>query len=196
MSITVVIPTHPQRISNGMLDRAVRSVWRQELLPDVLIVEIDKHKQGAAITRDRGLMKVETTWVAFLDSDDEFMPDHLSKLLQCAEETGSDYVYSWFAAAGHADPFPEFYQKPWDDENPHITTITTLVTTELAQDIGFGEYLTPDEASVSDEDWRFTLGCIDRNAKITHLPERTWVWYQHGWNTGGHPTQGDATKPL
>src|SRR3546814_16209717 len=35
-------------------------------------------------------------WIAFLDDDDEFLPDHLRKLVEHAEATDADVVYPWF----------------------------------------------------------------------------------------------------
>lgn len=181
--VTVVTPYHAKREQNGMLRRAVESVTRQTI-PCLMIMEEDTRREGAALTRQRGLEKVRTPWTAFLDSDDELDPDHLEKLLRCAEETGADYVYPWFRVVGGCDPFPMFFGKPWDDASPHSTTITILVRTMRAQEIGF-------HAEPS-EDWRFTLRCLAEGMKIVHLPERTWTWHHHGLNSSGRVGVGDA----
>lgn len=181
--VTVVIPYHTQREQNGMLDRAVRSVQGQTT-PCEIIQAKDVHGMGAAVTRNHGLALVQTPWTAFLDSDDELDPDHVEKLLRCAEETGADYVYPWFRVVGGSDPFPMFFGKPWDDAAPHSTTITILVRTELAKGVGFHQ--------VPSEDWDFTLRCLAEGAKIVHLPERTWTWFHHGKNSSGLPGRGDA----
>src|SRR3546814_3019847 len=69
---------------------------------------------------------------------DEMDPGHLEKCLETAEATGADYVYPWYriGRGGH-DPLGKFCGKPWDNNQPHETTITTLVRTELAQSVGF-----------------------------------------------------------
>lgn len=194
--VTVVVPFHPQRETNGYLDRAVRSIQCQTL-PDVKVIAIrDDQKQGAAATRHAGLMMVNTPWVAFLDSDDEMDQHHLYMLLRWARQYGADYVYPWFRIGGSgADPFPQFFGKPWNNNEPHQTTVTTLVRTRLAQSVGF---LYPDNGETfpdgnrAGEDWHFTLGCMSKGAKIMHLPERTWTWHHHGANTSGLPDRGDA----
>lgn len=192
MTISVVLPTHPARVRNGMTKRAVGSVLSQTRPASAIIVEQDLDRHGAAITRNRGLQKVTTPWVAFLDSDDQFKPQHLELLAKCANETDADYVFSWYEAVGFvSDPIPHF-GKVFDPENPTHTTITTLVRTELAQEVGFLDSLTPQESEASNEDMLFTLGCIRMGAKIVHLPQRTWLWNFHGNNTSGHPTKGDA----
>lgn len=193
--ITVVTPTHPARLANGMTKRAVGSALAQTWQPTTLVVEVDKHRRGAPATRDAGLAKVTTRWTAFLDSDDEMLPHHLDRLLSCARETGADYVYAWYEVAGGKDPFPEHFGKPWDPDAPRMTTITVLVATELAQQVRFSNH---DLSGVigrdreAGEDWWFTLGCNHLRAKIVHLPERTWRWNHHGQNSSGRPGIGDA----
>lgn len=140
-------------------------------------------------------MLVETPWVAFLDSDDEMDPCHLERIYAAAQEQGADYVYPWFRVRGGGDPFPQFFGKPWDNAQPHQTTVTTLVRTELAQSVGF---MYPDDGETfpdgnrAGEDWHFTLGCMARGAKIYHHPEVTWTWHHHGANSSGMPGRGDA----
>lgn len=189
--VTVVIPYHPARVKNGMLKRAVASVNAQTI-PHLLITAEDTDRQGAAATRQRGLDQVATEWTAFLDSDDEMDPTHLAQLLACAETTGADYVYPWFRVKGGTDPFPMFFGKPFDPASPNSTTITILVRTELAQQVGF----TRDPATqASGEDFLFTKGCVAAGAHIVHLPRRSWTWHHHGGgNTSGLPTRGDARR--
>lgn len=203
LDITVVIPAHPARVANGMLDRAVQSV-RNQLLPAADIsIAIDETGQGAAATRQRALDAAKTEWVAFLDSDDLFYPEHLRVLAAGARVYQADYVYSYYMVhfpdgrpwPGN-DPLGHF-GKPFDPRRPHQTTITTLVRTELAQAIGFHDV--PPGALIDGqhygEDFQFTVGCADAGAKIVHIPRRTWAWVHHGQNTSGTPGRGDAALP-
>lgn len=189
--ISVIIPTIAPR--SALLDRARTSATGQTLKPRAVIVSEDTDRLGAAATRHRGLMLADTEWVAFLDDDDMLLPQHLERLMACAEETGADYVYSWYEVIGGADPMPEVFGKPFDRANPVQTTVTTLVRTELAQSVGYYNHLydniaTPD-GNTAGEDWRFTLACLDAGAEIVHLPEKTWHWFHHGANTSGLPTR-------
>ena len=214
----MIVPTHPARLHNGMMARAMSSIYAQTLAPDVIITTIDTQAEGAAATRHRGLMQAQTDWVAFLDSDDWFEPFHLKALLGYAQETGADFVYSWFRlvqlrANGRATEVPwtpergdgvfppGHYLNPFDPDNPIETTITTLVRTELAQKVGFFPAETPggtNPGGNSGEDRRFTLECLRHGAKISHLVRRTWYWSHHQMapgqvgNTSGLPTKGDA----
>ena len=186
--VTVVTPYHPARAANGMLARCTASVAAQTVPVRHILVE-DAGRWGAAATRQRGLDQVATPWTAFLDSDDAMDPDHVEKLLRCAEETGADYVYPWFRVVGGGDPFPMFFGKPWDDDAPNSTTITILVRTDLARAVGFSR---DPAVQVSGEDFLLTLGCVELGARIVHLPERTWDWYHHSRNSAGLPGRGDA----
>lgn len=190
-AVTVVIPAHPSRARSGLLTRALNSVAQQTLQPAVIHVEMDATRSGAAPTRQRGLEAVRTPWVAFLDSDDLFMPKHLKNLMKHARDTDADFVYSWFIMLGGNDPFPPtHFLNPWNPDDPIETTVTTLVRTELAQEVGF--YALDRGEVNSGEDRRFTLGCMEKGAKISHLVEKTWYWDHHGGNTSGLPTKGDA----
>lgn len=194
MNITVCIPTHPARVKNGMTTRAIASVLGQTLQADSIIVENDTAKTGAPATRTRALHRVNTEWVAFLDSDDELKPEHLEVLFDHAVYESADYVFSWYEPVGFGgDPLGHF-GKAWDPENPTQTTITTLVRTELAQSVGFRT--PPAGATINGErygeDFQFTMECHAAGAKILHVPQRTWLWNFHGMNTSGLSTNGDA----
>jgi glycosyltransferase involved in cell wall biosynthesis len=187
--VTVVIPSIPPRAA--MLARAVGSVLAQTNKDLDIIVQVDEERLGAAANRQRGLEQVDTEWVAFLDDDDEFLERHLQVCLDAAYEHDADYVYPWYNVINGGDPMSQFFGLPWDNNQPHQTTITTLVKTDLAQSIGFGGDPEPDPNGggiiVGGEDYRFTLGCMEAGAKIHHVADRTWNWHHHGRNTSGLP---------
>mgnify|MGYP000896332399 CR=1 FL=1 len=194
LDVTVVLPIHGERLTNGMGEKAIKSVLTQEMPPNALIIEVDKERLGAAEVRHRGLMKVTTEFVAFLDSDDSFYPNHLKALSEAIEAEDADFAFSHPIAWGAPSPFEADFGKPWDNDNPRHTTVVTMVRTSIAQQVGFlkynrrygGEYV------VSHEDWEFMMGCREAGAKIIHVPEKTWFWNLHGRNSAGVPGQGDA----
>jgi glycosyltransferase involved in cell wall biosynthesis len=188
--ITVAIPTIPPR--SHLLQRAVASVLLQTHPAAGLAIAIDSAKQGAGATRQRALEMVDTQWVAFLDDDDEFMPDHLRTLWDAAHAHQADYVYSWFETSPPGcDPFPAtHYLAPWNDDEPRQTTVTTLVRTELARQVGFASFSETGELIDGQrwgEDWSFTLGCRALGAKIHHVVAKTWYWHHDSGNTSGRP---------
>jgi hypothetical protein len=201
--VTVVIPTHPARGTVGnhrsMLWRAVRSVREQTICPAMTTLVLDTNREGAAVTRNRGLDLVTTQWVAFLDSDDELLPNHLKILIESANLSGADVVYAgcrvvdgagqpvrmreeWgrFARAFDGDLLRQFSYLP----------VTSLVRADLAKRARFGP---PDHDPTSlYDDWGFYLRLLDLHATFQHIPAITWIWHHHGQNTSGQPDRGDA----
>jgi len=191
--ITVCIPTIAPR--SLQLLRSVRSVAAQTMPAAAISIAVDHERQGAPATRQRALDAVQTEWVAFLDDDDYFRPEHLEHCYQHAMDTGADFVYSWFDVIGGTDPFPStHFTEPFDPANPIETTITTLVRTGLAKEVGFKE-LDRGGANTG-EDRFFTLGCLEAGARISHLVERTWYWVHWGTGQPGRPgnTSGLPTR--
>lgn len=203
--ISVVIPSIPVRAA--MLARAVASVTEQTLPADAIIVEVDNGRMGAPDTRQRGLEKVTTEWTAFLDDDDVLDPNHLAVLLACAEEYNADYVWSQFRI-GYPDgqfisgpgPLTERTFDQWDPEHPAQTTITTLVRTKLAVEVGgfaaFEDSQRHIDGQRVGEDFDFTMRMHRAGAVFRHAPVVTWTWMHHGYGTPGVPgnTSGNPTR--
>lgn len=179
--VTVVIPTIPPR-RHDLLPCALNSVFAQEYPISAVSVAIDVHREGAWKTRQRALDAASTEWVAFLDDDDEFYPQHVAHLMDCALESQADYVFAYWDLTKTADILGHFGEV-FDPKRPHHTTMTVMVKTKLAQSVGF----TPREPqhAVGGEDWRFMLGCVEAGAHVVHLPEQTWFWRFHSNNTSG-----------
>ncbi len=187
LDVTAAIPAHPARLRSGMLNRALQSVSAQTLPPAAVSVAIDVAREGAPATRQRALDAVRTPWMANLDSDDEWLPEHLQVLVDAAIDTGADYVYSWFHGP---DPFPQHFGRAFDPEDPIETTSVILIRTELAREVGYEKI--PERLHNTGEDYRMTLGCVALGAKIVHVPRRTWNWHVGSHNTSGLPDRGDA----
>lgn len=180
--ISVVIAAIPPRASTT-LPRALKSIDKQTLKPKAVYISYDINKEGAPITRQRGLDAVTTPWVAFLDDDDEMHPWHLRDLMKAAKEQEADFVYSWFDSPCGFDPFPMNREKPWNSTDPVETTITVLVKTKLAQQVGFKTL--DGYPHGTGEDRRLALGVRDLGGKIYHLVQNTWMWHNCGGNTSG-----------
>src|SRR3546814_5899377 len=73
-------------VCSSDLKRAVASI--REDMGHVVVagaIEVDLGGLGPSITRNRAVVQtmnagVRPKWIAFLDDDDEFLPDHLRKL--------------------------------------------------------------------------------------------------------------------
>jgi hypothetical protein len=189
--VTVIISHIPPRA--GFLTRAVQSVAMQTHPARNIMIVSDLFHDGSAITRNRALFQnIDTTWVAFLDDDDELLPRHLEVLTNAARETGAQVVYPGCEVRGpdgriihRREEWGRFGQE-FDAELLRTTSyipVTSLVRTNLARRALFGP---PRDQPNSDyDDWGFYRRLDELGAEFHHVPEVTWVWHHHGHNTSG-----------
>jgi glycosyltransferase involved in cell wall biosynthesis len=183
--VTAVIPVHLPRLRTAIFDRAMESVAWQTRPVDAISIAVDTTHAGAAETRNRALAGVTTQWAAFLDSDDQWRPDHIASLLDCARTTGADLVYPWFTVPEGWDPFPQFEGQEFSAkalEAQNYIPVTVLVRTALLQDVGGFQPKGPPENPC--DDWGAWDALLRAGAKFTHLNRRTWYWHW-GDNTNG-----------
>lgn len=184
--VTAVIPSIPPRAADGKLGRALASVLAQTRPVDGISVSVDHRRRGSAANRTRALSGVGTHWAALLDDDDEWNPDHVSRLMCHAELTGADVVYPWFNVSGGFDPWPVREGAPFDEgvlRQYNYIPITVLVRTELLWDAG--GFTAKGPADNPCDDWGTWDRLIGAGAKFSHLPHRTWTWHWHPGNTSG-----------
>jgi glycosyltransferase involved in cell wall biosynthesis len=188
--VTIIIPHIPVR--PNALAKAVKSAAVQTIRPTDIIIATDIKREGAATTRNRALDRATTTWVAFLDDDDVLYPNHLEVLLDHAEETDADVVYSGCDVVnpllGGQIPVKEEwgrFGKPFDGNlmrKKSYIPVTSLVRTDEAQKARFA----PPPGSHY-EDWGFYLRLLDMGAVFSHVAEITWLWNHGDKNTSGQP---------
>jgi len=200
--VTVVIPHIAGR--EDRLARAVASCTLQEEVPTAIIVQVDRDREGAATTRNKAVSKVDTTWIAFLDDDDELFPNHLKACLDEAERSGADLVYPYCDFGPHRDPLAVSHNAQWispfkvpfgPEQEWHLRNhgnfipVTHLVKTEWVKKVGGFPQQNGFPARVSGEceDYGLLLALLNAGAKFAHCPEITWAYHIHGENTGGRP---------
>jgi len=97
MNISVVIPSFNRK---NTLSRSIDSVLKQTYKPSEIILVDDgstdgtrgfilssypnikyffQPKKGVSSARNKGILESSSEWIAFLDSDDEWMPQKLEK---------------------------------------------------------------------------------------------------------------------
>ena len=97
LNVSVIIPTYNRK---NLLKRALHSANSQTFVPQEIIVVddgssdgtkdwvlerfpcvryISQDNSGVSSARNRGIREAKGSWIAFLDSDDEWMPDKLEK---------------------------------------------------------------------------------------------------------------------
>lgn len=187
--VTVCIPSIPTR--QGLLRRALGSVYRQTHPVAAVSIAHDLDHEGAWTTRNRALAGVRTTWTAFLDDDDELLPHHVEHLLRVAREREVDVAWGWFHVIGGRDPFPHYRGLAYVPSQPHIVPITYLVRTELlhaAVEVTGG--FRGDEAGAWDNQDQPLMDAYHELGRGSWADEeRTWNWHHHGGNTSGLPTR-------
>lgn len=213
-TVAVCIPSIPPR--KELLDRAMRSVLAQSRKPDQIVVEIDHDGAGAGPTRNKAWQRATTDYIAFLDDDDEFLPEHLAVCMKVARQTGADLVYPWFDLIGWPEATP---QRPdamatmlngqlihplgvpfGPEQEAHMRRhafipITTLVRrSALEKSGGFPTPGTPEWPRDDCEDWGGWLRLLDSGAKFAHAPKRTWRCY-YSPTGGGTPLTSTAGRP-
>jgi hypothetical protein len=142
--LTVVIPVadYHQEIAQ----RAIDSV-RAQTIPCQLKVFLDSGAKGAGYARNRALMEVETSHVAFLDADDTIDPRFAQICLEALEGYASSgradprYAYTdWLGLQNIAIQAPEPCEA-WTNQTAHL--VTTALPTERVRLIGgFDEVMT------------------------------------------------------
>ena len=113
--VTFVIPVAPYHAT--LVGRALASV-KAQTVPCEFIVIHDEQEQGPAWARNRGLARVQTPFVVFLDADDWVEPLFVERCLEMWEPRR--YVYTdWYAGERvHRAP-----ASPWcDDLEWHVVT--------------------------------------------------------------------------
>lgn len=108
--ISAVIPTYNRE---GTIARAIDSVLSQEYAPSEIIVVDDgsndntrkileaygkkiryvyQNNAGVSAARNRGVNEAKYEWIAFLDSDDYWLPHHLKHIVTAIEATHGEAV--------------------------------------------------------------------------------------------------------
>lgn len=207
--VTLIIPTIPSRAP--MLARAMSSVSRQTVPPDTVIVPIDFEGRGAAAMRNQAAEQATTTWLAFLDDDDELAHNHIEDLLDCAEEaseTDVDMVYPWFTVIGadksalltvdddgasispegipFGDRQRELIAAGPEGHGRNFIPVTVLIRRSTFLDAGGFPLPNSEEwPHNANEDWGLFQKLAKSDAIIQHLNSRTWFWHFHSHSTLG-----------
>jgi glycosyltransferase involved in cell wall biosynthesis len=205
--VTVVIPTIEGR--EELLHRAVASVQAQQVPVHSIQVQLDVDRRGAHWARNAAIEKVTTDWIAFLDDDDEFLPNHIRTLVRGANKSRADLVFSYaefvdgrdpLACVHHGKLVAEPINVPWTDEQAYwirikgnFIPVTYLVRTEAVRAVGgFPAPYTFSAMNSRDcEDYGLILRLLDAGYKFHHCTGvRTWRYHFHDdgngvTNTGG-----------
>ncbi len=200
--VTVVIPTIKGR--EHLLKRALASVEGQQVTPAAVEVHTDYHRRGAHFARNEAIKNVKTDWIAFLDDDDEFLPNHVKVLVRGANRSHADLIFSYAEFVGGRDPLacvqhgrlvPEpinvpfgIEQEYWLRKHGNFIPVTYLVRTAAVRAVGgFPAPYSFDAAWSRDcEDFGLILRLLDAGYTFHHVTGvRSWRYHFHDANLGG-----------
>ena len=193
MRLAVVIATRNRRAL--LVERALASVWRQTLRPDLVVVVDDgddeewslegvrlvrnRRQQGVCGAWNSGLDKVvewcgeENPWVAFLDDDDAWRPTYLESSVRRGVASEVDMVaadLAWWSAPGEHlvdTPAPDVLQtEDFLVGNPGIQGSNLFVRIRSLERVGGF-----DESLVSCSDRDLVLRLIGDGVRYARHPE-------------------------
>jgi glycosyltransferase involved in cell wall biosynthesis len=212
--VSVIIPTFNRR---DLVLEAIDSVLTQTY-PNLEVVVIDDGSTdgtGKAIAaRYAGEPRVRSTWqanaersvarnagigqargefVAFLDSDDWWLPEKLEKQLAVfAADPSLDLVHTDFAISSGLDPTPMAAARPASEgvmrghlfpsllQSDPIGTLTVVVRRSALTERGA---FSTDRRIIPFEDWELWTRIAYRS-RVGYVPERLAVYRSHDGNTG------------
>lgn len=174
-------------INDGSPDNCLE-ILRRYAANDKRIVVIDQENKGLSVARNVGVEHAAGQFCCFLDSDDAYYPDYVSRLLQIQKETDADIVECRISKSQSPTEFlaerkPQYKQYKVVD-NPLSTVLThqkyrirfmvytRLYKTELIKNHKFikGIYF---------EDYPWSLSLMSKNPKVAITNE---ILYNYTYN--------------
>jgi len=143
-----------------------------------IIPIIFKQNQGGGAARNAGIKKATGEWIAFLDSDDLWMPEKLSKQVEALRSYSQENTLCFTNLV--VDYHDGLTALPWNsvmfdncasaknyilNENQFIQTSTILVSAKVAKCILFNDNLR------RHQDFDFVLRCEKAGVNFVYLPE-------------------------
>jgi glycosyltransferase involved in cell wall biosynthesis len=120
MSVSVVIPTHDRK--RWLRLALATALWQEEVAVEAIVVDdgssdgtadlvrsledprirLVRHDQaqGVSMSRNHGAEEATADWIAFLDDDDLWSPDKLSRQVDAASQEGRDWAYTGSVSVG------------------------------------------------------------------------------------------------
>jgi glycosyltransferase involved in cell wall biosynthesis len=215
--ISVVIPTYNRR---DYIERAIVSILNQtRQASEILVVDdastdgteiVMEHiisrfpqagiqflrsteNQGAQAVRNRGIREAAGEWIAFLDSDDEWLPHHLETSLLVAETDQVNVVYgSGFVEDGInkklmscGRPARKAIMYPDILSNAGPMFQSMLVRKSCFEKIDF-----LDENIIAHQEWDTAIRLF-RDNEVSYVEEPVFIWHlHHADNISGNVQSG------
>lgn len=152
--------------------------------PRIRLISLDK-KKGAQAARNTAIRNARGQWIAFLDSDDEWLPDSLSNRLSVAKEQNVEVVHS--ACYKKQEPNPElkpFYVPPFAGEvyRDLLRRFGPMFQGLLVKKTALERIGLLDEAIISYQEWDTSIR-LARHYTFGFVETPTFIYYSHGGET-------------
>lgn len=124
-------------VNDGSTDNTLSEL---AVFSDVIRV-VTQANQGRSAARNRGIEVVGGDYVAFLDADDAFLPEHLAQLCAGSENGRWDIVYDWvghpYCSSGHRPPKKPTGSSAWKHFRKYqLWVVTAMVKRSFLMDTG------------------------------------------------------------
>lgn len=213
LTVACIIPTHGRP---DQLLRALESVLQQMAAPaEIVVVDdlddertaavvqltamrteipmrrvVNKAHLGASGSRNAGAAASKAEFIAFLDDDDAWRPEHLARAMAEAERTGADAVVSGLCRIRH-DSTVQHIVMPSAlavggqlfDKNFGLTGSNLLIRRSAFERVGGF-----DPALPVFNDWDFAIRMITEGVPYCVAPELTVEWREHAGDRISTPT--------
>lgn len=211
--ISVIISTYNRP---KLLQRALDSVFAQtfqdfevivvddhsDKIPDIIISEKDKARftamrlpwnTGYAVRpRNVGIMCARGDYIAYLDDDNVYLPNHLEVLYEAIIKHQADVVYGDRVYKSNNPNETKFMGKqsyPYDlkqiEQGNYIDTSDIMHTIQAINDIGYWDIFWERKG-----DWLLMTRFGKAKKRIVHIPEVITEYWWHDSNIGQLAPQG------
>jgi len=209
--ISVVIPVYNREQTIG---RAIDSVLAQERLPEEIIVVDDgstdntpeildsyltkiqvvrQDNKGVSASRNRGIELAKGKWIAFLDSDDEWLPDKLQKQMTYIKQHPNIRILQteerWIRNNMRVNPGKKYFKKSGNIFRNCLKTCIVGPSTVICESALLAEMGGFDENLPVCEDYDLWLRIAAKHP-IPLIKQILIIKY------GGHPDQLSLATPA
>lgn len=160
----------------------------RERIPN-LIYEINKVNYGAPYCRNRGIELSKNDYIAFVDDDDEWLPEKLEMQIERLNEVNSKVglIYTWTYVADKGKLYEnvycskiEGYQKQEILRNCFIPSPSVIVKKEVFKKVGLFDLNFP-----SCQDWEMWTRILLAGYSCIVVPKYLTIYHKHNESSIG-----------